>query len=162
MDTALSVSIIGDGPLLEECQTRAHALQHISVDVLTAISYGPAFFNFIRAHHFAVLPCIVDEQPRIILDFCAQAMPVIASDIPGLASFFQDEHRAWTFPAEDVDALAKKIDITAQSPQCFEEVGLKNLMQVGHYTHDNMHRARNELIKSAIQSSVETSERTAS
>lgn len=154
----MEFNIIGDGDLFERCEKHTKHLSHIKLSVHTSIPYGREFFEFIRTHHFAVLPCIVDEQPRIVLDFYSQAIPVLGSNIPGLLHNIDEGKSGWFFERESVEDLAIKIKEAIQSKDELKTMGMYCLNKGKDYTHSRMHEARIELIQKALEQTKETEE----
>ena len=54
------------------------------------LAYGEPFFAMLRGHDLMAVPSLSDEQPRVIFDGFAQALPVIASDTPGIVECVTD------------------------------------------------------------------------
>jgi glycosyltransferase involved in cell wall biosynthesis len=85
----VDVRMYNRGPLHDECVAVARQLNRgVTLTMGGLLDYGEAFFEMLRDHDLLVAPSISDEQPRIIYDCFSQALPVIASDTPGLRPCF--------------------------------------------------------------------------
>ena len=81
----VELDILGQGELESECRQAADSLQGVTrISMLGTAPYNFEFFRIVRSHHVVVVPSLSDEQPRIVYDAFSQAVPVLASDTPGL------------------------------------------------------------------------------
>jgi glycosyltransferase involved in cell wall biosynthesis len=78
------LDVFGDGELRSECERAAGAQGSVEMVYHGTIAYDEKFFEAVRPLHAVVVPTLSDEQPRIVYDAYSQAVPVIASDTPGL------------------------------------------------------------------------------
>jgi glycosyltransferase involved in cell wall biosynthesis len=144
---AINLDIVGDGALLETC--RHFVRQHmgaVSVRVLDLVPYGPAFFELVRGYHAVVIPSMSDEQPRVIFDAYAQAVPVIASDTDGLRPHVLPDETGWIVPRGNATALANALALAAGSGAGLERMGLNALENARSSTHQAMHERRWRLL----------------
>jgi glycosyltransferase involved in cell wall biosynthesis len=103
----VDVRIYGRGLLHDECVAVARQLNRgVTLTMGGLLDYGEAFFEMLRDHDLLVAPSVSDEQPRIIYDCFSQALPVIASDTPGLRQCFSD------MPDQNCPAISR-IDSTS-------------------------------------------------
>ncbi len=87
----ISLDILGEGELKNQCELAASELKGTTaVNLLGTVPYGAPLFELIRRYDAIVVPNISDEQPRIVFDAYSQAVPVLASDTPGLRSCVKD------------------------------------------------------------------------
>lgn len=150
-DTAVHVSIIGAGPLQPLCREAAALSDgRVRVELLDPVPYGEAFFALLRGYDAVLVPSLADEQPRIVYDAYSQAVPVLASNTPGLATCVREGVTGHLFPANDVQALAEALRRPARSPQALEPLGLAALDAARSMTHQEMHRQRHVLIAAAL------------
>jgi glycosyltransferase involved in cell wall biosynthesis len=144
---AIKLDIVGDGALLDTC--RHFVRQHIGavcVRVLDRVAYGPAFFDLVRGYHAVIIPSMSDEQPRVIFDAYAQAVPVIVSDTDGLRPYVLPDQTGWLVPRGDATALANALAHAAGSGAELERMGLHALENARSSTHQAMHERRWRLL----------------
>ena len=104
---AISLDILGDGDLKPECERIASQLGGAAeVRLLGTVRYGEPLFKVIRTYDAVVVPSMTDEQPRIVFDAYSQAVPVLASDTPGLRSCIITGHSHLLSPPGDAKGLA--------------------------------------------------------
>jgi glycosyltransferase involved in cell wall biosynthesis len=137
---ALSISVIGDGPLKSEC--------HGSKDlfVIDSIAYGPEFFELLRSYDAVVVPSISDEQPRIIFDSFSQGVPVLGSDTGGIREVVSDGIDGRLFAPATPVALADMMSWAACNRKALRDMGLAAVRKSKEFTHPSMHRKRSEII----------------
>ena len=139
---ALHIDVIGDGPGRKACEGAARRGGAIALRLLDPIPYGPGFFALLRGYHAALVPSLSDEQPRIVFDAFAQAVPVIAADTPGLAGNVRAGETGWLVPSGDAQAWAEALARAAGSARELERMGLAALGAAQAMTHAKMHEAR--------------------
>ena len=146
------IDILGDGPqrgdfsaALSSTWARAH------VRLLDPIPYNARFLMMLRDYHAILVPSLSDEQPRIVYDGYAQAVPTIASDLPGLRACVQEGMTGRFFPAGDARALADCLVST--DGVSLRAQGLAGLKIARDSTHEALHadrlRALNRLLNLA-------------
>lgn len=136
----VSVDIIGKGPMRDDARALAARLRIARLRVLDPVPYGTEFRALLRGYHGVVVPSLTIEQPRIIYDAFAQAVPVIASDSPG--------HREAVIPGstgilvrtnDPADLLAQ---LAAADAGHLRQCGMGARAWVVGRTHQGMHLAR--------------------
>ena len=81
----IQISIIGTGPLLEQCIAFAGSdVGKKCVRILEPVTYVEPFLSLLRGFDGALVPSLSDEQPRILYDAFSQAVPVIGSATGGI------------------------------------------------------------------------------
>jgi glycosyltransferase involved in cell wall biosynthesis len=148
---AVSVDLYGRGPLLEQCVQAARALSgSVKLQVRGTVDYGASFLKMIQTHDVMLVPSVSDEQPRIIYDSFARALPVIASDTPGITECVTDGLNGKIVKSGDSKSLADAIDWATRNRPELRELGINSLEVASSLTHDQMHSRRAELIKTAL------------
>ena len=97
-----------------------------------------------------LVPSLADEQPRVVYDAYSQALPVLASATPGLATCVQEGVTGRLFAPADAVALAETIASAARDPAALQPLGLAALEAARAMTHQEMHRRRHALIAAAL------------
>ncbi|MEQ8455883.1 MAG: glycosyltransferase [Sandaracinaceae bacterium] len=136
----VDVDIIGDGPRRARCE--AVAEQVPGLRVLDPVPYGAPFFELLEGYHGVLVPSLGDEQPRIVFDAYARAVPVIASDTDGLRPHVEEGETGWLFARGDRAALADVLERASQGASTLRRMGLRALAEAPGFTHRGMHLSR--------------------
>lgn len=144
----ISVDILGDGPLREECVSAAS--MHQNLRLLDPVPYGKPLFELVRGYHAVVVPSLSDEQPRIVFDAYSQAVPVIVSDTPGLGPCVEPGVTGQTVTPGSVSALVNALEQCALSLDQLRVMGLQTLDQATQATHRGMHERRWKILAEAF------------
>ena len=145
--TRLELSIIGAGELEGLCREHAaRSDERVQVRLLSPVAYGAPFFELLRSHDAVLVPNLADEQPRIVYDAYSQALPVLASATPGLATCVEEGVTGYLFAPADAAALAEAVRRAAADPDALQRLGLRALRSARGMTHQEMHRRRHALI----------------
>lgn len=149
--TDVEFSIIGTGPLRDDCVAAARSLAgRAVVAVLDEVPYGEPFLDLLRGFDAVLVPSLSDEQPRIAYDAFSQAVPVIGSATGGIREVVEPEITGRLSPPGDVDALARSIVWAGRNRLELREMGLRGLANVRNATHQAMHRNRHKLLREAF------------
>jgi glycosyltransferase involved in cell wall biosynthesis len=141
------VDIIGEGGLRQSCIDAAAELSSAQLSVLDPVPYGAPFFELVRAYHALLIPSLSDEQPRVVFDANAQAVPVIASDTPGLRPHVEDGQTGWLIGQGKPEVLAAAIEIAIADPEKLRSMGMTALAATHGHTHVAMHCTRSHILK---------------
>ena len=141
------VDIIGEGSLRQSCEDSAAALSSVQLSVLDPLPYGAPFFNLVRGYHALLIPSLTDEQPRVVFDANAQAVPVIASDTPGLRPHVEEGRTGWLIDSGRPEILAAMVENAISDPQKLRSMGMASLAATRGYTHVAMHCTRSHILK---------------
>jgi glycosyltransferase involved in cell wall biosynthesis len=148
---AVQLDILGQGELRERCEQVAASLPApAGLRLLGSLDYGPAFFALFRDYHLLVVPSVTDEQPRVVYDAYSQALPVIASDTPGLLDCVEDGVTGVLLPSGDPLALAATLARLSVDPAALAALGLAGLQAAYRLTHQEMHERRRRLLVKAF------------
>jgi len=133
------LDIIGEGPLAARISDAARVAPG-RLRLLEPVPYGPDFFALLQGYHALLVPSLSDEQPRILYDGFARALPVIASDTAGHAEAVIPGQTGLRFPPGDAAALAGLLD--GLEAGALQQMGLRARDWVDGRTHEAMHLAR--------------------
>lgn len=148
----VELNILGQGELLHECEQAARDLRGAArIRTAGVLPYGPAFFGVLREHHAMVVPSLSDEQPRVVYDAFSQAVPVLASDTPGLLECVQHERTGLIAPAGRPACWARRFRWCLDHPDRLEAMGTAGLEVARGLTHQEMHRRRWRLLAALIK-----------
>jgi glycosyltransferase involved in cell wall biosynthesis len=147
----VDVRMYNRGPLHDECVAVTRQLNRgVTLTMGGLLDYGEAFFEMLRDHDLLVAPSISDEQPCIIYDCFSQALPVIASNTPGLRHCFSNMPDMKFVPAGDACALADAIAWASDHREQLRDLGIMGLDSARALTHDQMHSRRAELVQTML------------
>jgi glycosyltransferase involved in cell wall biosynthesis len=150
-DAQLDLTVVGEGPLLEDClQASRAASGRVRFSVQRPVPYGLPFFSLVRSHDAVLVPSLTDEQPRILFDALSQAVPVIGSDTGGVREVIEPEETGRLVPRADARSLAEAMIWAARNRPKLRSMGLRGLNAVRARTHRAMHQMRSELIRQAL------------
>lgn len=148
----MSLDILGEGDLKNQCENVASELNGAtSVNLLGTVAYGAPLFELIRGYDAIVVPSLSDEQPRIVFDAYSQAVPVLASDTPGLRSCVKSGEVGLLVAPNDVFALADLLRYAATHRSDLKRLGMNSLTYAHSMTHQEMHRQRATLLQAMIE-----------
>ena len=143
----IRVDIIGSGERRQTCVTASTDLKTVRLSVLDPVPYGKPFFDLVQRYHMMLVPSLSDEQPRIVFDANAQAVPIIASDTDGLRPHVAHGRTGWLVPPGDAVALATAIERAVSSVADLRAMGMAALCAMGGITHRAMHRKRSRILQ---------------
>jgi glycosyltransferase involved in cell wall biosynthesis len=147
----ISLDILGEGDLKSQCDLAAAELKGMTtVKILGTVPYGAPLFELIRKYDAIVVPNISDEQPRIVFDAYSQAVPVLASDTPGLRSCVKSGELGLFAAPNDDSALADLLRYAANHRSELKRLGMHSLKYAHSMTHQEMHRQRAALLQVMI------------
>jgi glycosyltransferase involved in cell wall biosynthesis len=143
--------IKSNGALLNECVAVAESLTgKVKMTVVDEVPFGEPFLRFIRGFDAILVPSLSDEQPRIIYEAFAQAVPVIGSATGGICEVAQPGVNGRLSPPGDVGALTESILWAGRNRSELREMGLRGLAGVRNCTHRGMHQTRHRLLLEAL------------
>lgn len=152
-DVDMTLTIIGEGPLLDTCKIAQLRHQHRSakIELLEPVSYGPRFFDLLRGVDAVIVPSISDEQPRLIFDAFSQCVPVLGSSTGGIREVVDNGVNGQIFDAGSSSALATRLRWAGQNRQALMGMGFAALSKARRFTHRSMHEARSKIISDALK-----------
>ena len=140
------VDVIGVGERRNACVRAGEDLRIAQLSVLDPVPYGRLFFELVQRYHAVLIPSLTDEQPRILFDASAQAVPVIASDTAGLRPYVQHDRTGWLTPSGDPEVLASMIERAIGNAPKLRTMGLEALSATRGLSHSGMHRIRSQIL----------------
>jgi len=140
-----TLHVIGEGPLRDQV-IAAERSAPFGLKYFEPLPYGPTFLNFLQGYHAIVVPSLSDEQPRIIFDAAARAVPVLASKTDGLRPHVEDNRTGGLIAPGDAGALAQAMSSWAGKPELLRRFGLEALSRVRGKTHKAMHAERSRIV----------------
>ncbi len=117
------LTIVGDGPEREHLieLARSSGLQR-NVEFTGALAPSAIPCEFARAHVF-VLASHSEGRPNVILEAMAAALPVVASDIPGVNELVEHGHTGLLFRPGVIEELAQHLLALARDATLRDRLG---------------------------------------
>ncbi|UJR85125.1 glycosyltransferase [Sandaracinus amylolyticus] len=152
------VDVIGVGDRRSAFEQAAQRLRVVKLRFLEPVSYGEPFFRFLDAYHAVLVPQLGDEQPRILFDAYARALPVLASDTPGVAAFVDEDVTGRLHARGDANELAALLEWAHGNVGELERMGTIARERALTFTHRAMHEARARVLREHYASTVSPNE----
>ena len=110
VDTAAHLLLVGEGPDRRALQQQALRLG--VVDAVTFVGYIPQeqMAPYYRAADVFALASEFDNSPNVVLEAMACGLPVVGTDVGGVAEYVIDERGGSLVPRADADAMARALD----------------------------------------------------
>jgi len=147
--------ILGEGPLLDECKEAAQKLRgRVRVRCLGTVQYGEPLFDLLADYHALVLPIISNEQPRIVYDVFARALPVLGFNSQGVASCVTEGITGKLCQTGDTEQLAGMLEWASKHVDILSQMGLAGLEKARSLTHSEMHKSRRDILIPLIKAHI--------
>jgi glycosyltransferase involved in cell wall biosynthesis len=148
-----NITIVGEGPLTEECREFARQSQSSSlkIELLKPVEYGLPFFQLLRRFDAVIVPSVSDEQPRVIFDAFSQGIPILGSNTGGIIEIIEDGVDGKLFAARDALSLVETLRWASQNRDTLRLMGMSALRKSRQFTHRLMHVKRSEIISSELK-----------
>ena len=147
----LICDFLGQGPLLEQCASVSDELKgKVEMNLLGTVEYGWPLFNLLDNYDAVIVPSLSNEQPRIVYDAYARAIPVLASDTEGLASCVPHGDTGRLFCRGSARHLADMIEWAAANRPELARMGIAGLGVARSLTHREIHRRRCDVMAPII------------
>jgi hypothetical protein len=118
----------------------------VKLRTLGTVPHGPAFYSLLHGYHAVVVRSLSDEQPRIVHDAYAQAVPILAGDPPGLRDCVEHAKSGMISESNRPTRWAALFAWCRQHPENLEKVGNAGFEMAREVTHREMHRRRWRLL----------------
>ncbi len=138
----LAVDVIGDGPLRTAVAETVDRLRTVRLRLLAPVPYGMPFLSLLRGYHAVLVPSVTDEQPRVLFDAAAQAVPVLASDTEGHRGLVDEGKTGWRFTPGDAAALLATLGRATENSGMLRTMGMASRDRAEGQTHQAMHLVR--------------------
>jgi glycosyltransferase involved in cell wall biosynthesis len=118
--------VVGDGPRDAALKQRAAALGLDRVVQFAGYVEQRDLPQRYRAADVFVLPSDFDNSPNVVLEAMASALPVVATDVGGVAEFLETPAGGALVPRGDADQLARRIVELLADPNRRRDAGAFN------------------------------------
>jgi glycosyltransferase involved in cell wall biosynthesis len=89
-------------------------------------------------HDIFVFPSLVEGMPLTLLEAMASGMPVVTTNVCGMADVVEDGSNGLLVPAADAENLAKAIERLSGSPELRRQLGQEAQNAMRRYTWDHV------------------------
>ncbi|HYD30973.1 MAG TPA: glycosyltransferase [Azospirillaceae bacterium] len=117
----LRLLVIGDGP--EDAALRAEAQRLALGDMVHFTGFRADVPALLAEADLFCLPSKSEGLPYTALEAALRGLPLVMSDIPGLAEFFIHDATAWLVPPGNPEALAEALDRSLRHPEAARALG---------------------------------------
>ncbi|WP_408511392.1 glycosyltransferase [Paraburkholderia phytofirmans] len=131
----VELTLIGDGALRAELERLAAQLGLGDTVRFTGALNGGDLLCTVSQHALFVLPSLQEGMPRALLEAMAVGVPVIATQVGGVAEVVDSESLV---PPADVDALSEKIARMAADPQWRVQQRQRQRETVRHFRYSDL------------------------
>jgi len=116
-----SLRLVGDGPYLQPMKELAHQLG--LSPFVEFVGYTDNVAGLLASSQIFVLSSHWEGLPRTIVEAMRAGLPVVASDVGGVAELVADGQSGYLVPATSVDLLADRLRKLIEQPQARAEFG---------------------------------------
>lgn len=110
--------IAGDGPLREPMEHRIEELGlQDSVRLLGEVPNGPALWSLYRSAHMFLHVSFTEGLPQVLLEAQASGLPIVATDVGGVAEALQRGDGGLLVAPDDADAAVAAVQRLADDPE---------------------------------------------
>ena len=147
----LTLDIIGDGPLLNECKKLIQTNNmNEKIKLCGTVSYGQEFFILLQSYDLMIVPSLSDEQPRNVFDAFSQALPLLCSDTEGLIQCVDINETGYFFKTGDIESLKYQLIQITENRLDLLNLGSSCVIAATKLTHKEMHLKRLEIMRVAL------------
>jgi glycosyltransferase involved in cell wall biosynthesis len=120
-EPGLRTLIVGDGPLREQLQTKAHAFT--LDETVRFLGHRDDVPRLLAASDVLVLPSLYEGLPNVVLEAMRFRKPVVATSAPGTTEVVVDGETGRLVPMRDFVALARAIRELIRDPEKARRMG---------------------------------------
>lgn len=118
--------VVGEGPLEAALRERAAALGLAGVVQFAGYVPQRDLPQWYRAANLLVIPSDFDNAPNVAIEAMASGLPIVATDVGGVAEFVEVPAGGVLVPKGDALQLARRITELVSAPQRMAEAGAFN------------------------------------
>jgi glycosyltransferase involved in cell wall biosynthesis len=105
------LTVAGDGPLARALERRIHELGLIgAVTLLGDVPYGPRLRELYRSSHAFLHVSLTEGLPQVVFEAMAAGLPIVATDVGGLAAALGDGDAGLLVPPRDAGAAIAALE----------------------------------------------------
>ena len=115
------LALVGDGPLRDELKDKAEALG--IADRTRFVGFRESVGELYAAFDVVALTSANEGTPVTVIEALACGLPVVATDVGGVSDVVQDGRSGFLVPANDVAAVAARLEQLAGDPKLCSVMG---------------------------------------
>ena len=115
------LALVGDGPLRDELKDKAEALG--IADRTRFVGFRESVGELYAAFDVVALTSANEGTPVTVIEALACGLPVVATDVGGVSDVVQDGRSGFLVPANDVAAVAERLEQLAGDPKLCSVMG---------------------------------------
>ena len=119
----LRTLIVGDGPLRERLEARAHAFQLVAPGRTRFLGHREDVPRLLAASDLLVLPSLYEGMPNVVLEAMRFRKPVVATAAPGTTELVIPDETGLLVPTRNPPALAQAIRRVVADPDLARRLG---------------------------------------
>ncbi|HEV2489374.1 MAG TPA: glycosyltransferase family 4 protein [Candidatus Acidoferrales bacterium] len=102
-------------------------------------------------HEIFVFPSLVEGMPLTLLEAMASGMPVVTTNVCGMADVVEDGRNGLLVPAADAESIAKAVERLCRCPELRRQLGEEAQRTMRSYTWEKVTRQLEELLTLAVK-----------
>jgi glycosyltransferase involved in cell wall biosynthesis len=131
-DERWSMTVVGDGPLAGALRQRRPA------PFMTGeVAYGPALWDLYRQGHVFLHVSLTEGVPQVLFEAMAAGLPIVATEVGGVAHALGDGERGLLVPPRDAAAAAAGVRRIAGDRAVRERLIRSGLAYAAEHTMDD-------------------------
>ena len=137
MSGRLPLKVVGTGPLADDLRRRHPAA------AFPGYQSGPALIDTVRRAGFLVIPSEwYENAPMAVIEAMALGKPTVGAAVGGIPELIDDGKTGLLFEMGDVDALADRMTVLAESPERRRRMGAAARRRAKRWFGADTHRQR--------------------
>src|SRR5207237_6554734 len=113
-DPRWRLTIVGDGPLRAELERQARASE---IEFRGYVPSGPELWNDYRRSNVFLHVSLTEGLPQVLAEAQAAGLPIVATDVGGVAAALGQGDRALLVPPSDAAAAAQACERLRHEPE---------------------------------------------
>ena len=113
--------LVGDGEERELYEKLCIDLKLSSRVIFTGLVEKPE--RYLQVSDLFVFPSRLEGLPNVVLEAMAVGLPMVVSQIPGIAELVDHRKTGWLFPPGDIDSLREGIEYLLSHPEEAKKMG---------------------------------------
>ncbi|MDJ0704397.1 MAG: glycosyltransferase family 4 protein [Leptolyngbyaceae cyanobacterium MO_188.B28] len=147
--TEAQLDLIGDGPGL--ANAKAYATQNGMADRVNFLGFQKDVAKFLAQSHIFTLISNWEGFPRTIIEAMRAGLPVVASDVGGVAEAVDDGVTGYCIPRGNVDVLRDRLSKLVKDAELRQTMGQRGRQRYeAEFTFDHMFEKTFEVYKEVL------------
>jgi glycosyltransferase involved in cell wall biosynthesis len=127
--------LVGSGPLRDSVHEAARDAGIFERIVWVTDRHGP---EVLPAFDMLLMPSLYEGMPYVLLEALAVGVPVIATDVGGVAEAIEDRVTGFIVPQQDAAALFEKVQLLVENPDLRQDMAKASLRKSGEMSVEHM------------------------